>query len=148
VTALSAEPLAAALWSAAGAVPGPEAPAATIFAHVLRAVLLLGTFAALYALVPQGPRGRWPVMAGAASATVLFLLARGAFIVSMERLWTNLSVVYGSLAAAALLMLWAWYVSAIVLLGASIASHTKVMVLEREDAETTAQRHVAQTNPA
>ena len=141
VLALSAGPLVDVLWTRAGALPGSRHLVAGATTLLLRALLLLAAFAALDAVVPQGERGRRPVLVGAAAATVLFLAAHACFVVVMRWVWTNLSLVYGPLAMATVLLTWAWYVGMILLFGASLASHAKVMRLEGRSAHTAGRRH-------
>jgi uncharacterized BrkB/YihY/UPF0761 family membrane protein len=78
---------------------------------------------------------------GAVTATALFLLAHAGFVLAMRWLWGNLSLVYGPIAVATVLLTWAWYVGMIVLFGASLASHAKVMRLEGQSAREAGRRH-------
>lgn len=126
--ALSAGPLLQVARSAVGIFPGSRGPAFEILQVFLSGCLLLGAFFLVYTVVPRGDRLISAAFAGAALATVLFLLARGAFLLVIDRLWSNLTVVYGPMAIAALLLLWAWYVGLIILIGGSFASHVKTMV--------------------
>jgi len=141
VLALSTGPLVELLWTQAGGLPGSRRLVVEVTTLLLRALLLLAAFAALYAVVPQGDRGRRPVLAGAVAATLLFLLAHAAFVLAMRWVWGNLSLVYGPLAVATVLLTWAWYVGMIVLFGASLASHAKVMRLEGRSAGEARRRH-------
>lgn len=109
----------------------------------LRALLLLATFSVIYAVVPRGARDRRAVLVGAGAATALFLLARWLFLLWVGRLWESLSLIYGPLAVAAMLLLWAWYVALITLFGGALASHAKVMVFEGQSAAAARQRHLA-----
>lgn len=141
VLALSMGPLVELLWTRAGGLPGSRRLVVAAATLLLRSLFLLAAFAALYAVVPQGERGRRPVLVGAVAATLLFLAAHAASVVAMRWVWDNLSLVYGPLAVATVLLTWAWYVGLIVLFGASLASHAKVMRLEGEDAGEAARRH-------
>ena len=139
--ALSAGPLVELLWGGAEALPGPRQLAVEGLTVVLRALLLLAAFTTLYAIVPQGKRGRQPVLIGAVAATGLFLAAHAVSVTALRWAWDNLSLVYGPLAVATVLLLWAWYVGMIVLFGASLASHVKTMRLEGQSPASAAHQH-------
>ena len=141
--ALSAGPLLGLLWRAAGAAPGPGSPALAGAEAAVRVLLLVATFYALYAVVPHGERGRRAALVGAVAAAALFLAARAAFLAVLGRLWASFDLVYGPLAVAAVLLLWAWYVGLVVLFGGSLASHAKVMLLEGKGPAEAERRHVA-----
>lgn len=79
---------------------------------------------------------------GAGTATALFLLTEGIFGRVADRIWATLSVLYGSLALAVLLLSWSWYVALITLACGGFASHIKVMILERRSATEAGERHV------
>ena len=139
--ALSTAPVVELLWTRAGGLPGSRRLVVEVTTLLLRALLLLAAFATLYAVVPRGERGRQPVLVGAITATVLFLVVHAAFVMAMRWVWGNLSLVYGPLAVATVLLTWAWYVGMIVLFGASLASHAKVMRLEGQSAREAGQQH-------
>ena len=139
--ALSAGPLLGLLWRVAGAATGPRPPA--VAEAVVRVLLLVATFYALYAVVPHGERGRRAALVGAVAAAALFLAARAAFLAALDRLWASFDLIYGPLAVAAVLLLWAWYVGLAVLFGGSLASHAKVMLAEGRSAAEAERRHVA-----
>lgn len=139
---LAARPLLEALWSAADGGSGPNPAFRAFLRETVRALLMFGTFSAVYAVVPRGTRRWQAVLTGAATATLLFLLARFGFGVVLGPLWRNLQLVYGPLAVAVLLLVWAWYVALITLFGGSVASHVKTMLVEGLDPGAAARRHV------
>jgi membrane protein len=108
--------------------------------HVL---LLVAAFYALYTVVPYGERHRRSALVGALTATALFLLVRAGFLAMLDRFWETMTLIYGPLALAALLLSWAWVVGLIVLVGGSLASHINVMLVEGSSAEDAERRHVA-----
>lgn len=123
-------------------LPGPDSLQLAIAAGIVHVVLLLAIFTLVYAYVPRGERLWRAVFIGAIVATALFLLAQGVFTLLFDVLWRNLSLVYGPIAFAALLMTWSWYVSLVTLVGGAVASHVKVMVLERQPAPAAHARHI------
>jgi uncharacterized BrkB/YihY/UPF0761 family membrane protein len=98
-------------------------------------------FTLVYAFVPQGDRLWRAALIGAGAATGLFLLAQGVFAVLSDVIWDNLSLLYGPLATAAVLLSWSWYVALITLAGGALASHIKVMILEDDSAQQAGRRH-------
>ena len=140
--ALSSGPMLALLWQAADDAPWPERAASSGALAAVRGLLLAATFFLVYYFVPRGERDARAALAGAAAAAVLFLVARGAFLLSVDRLWGNFSLVYGPLAVGAVLLLWAWYAALITLFGGSLASHAKVMRVEGRSAAEAGRRHV------
>lgn len=123
-------------------LPGNDGSQLALISGIVHAVLLLLIFSLVYTFVPRGKRHWQSVLVGAAVATALFLAAQGVFGLVLDRLWRNLSLVYGPFAVAVLLLTWAWYVALITLAGGAVASHTKVMVLEGRSAGTAREQHV------
>lgn len=144
--ALSAAPLLDLLWAAGEA--GSRQPVAWLGAGAVRLLLLVATFWALYMIVPHGERGRGATLLGALAAAALFLAARAVFLAALDRVWAGFSLVYGPLAVAAVLLLWAWWVGLAVLYGGSLASHVKVMAVEGKSAAEAERRHVPRKQPA
>lgn len=140
--AVTVQPLLELFW-------GPQDGAGGIFtarwligagAHAL---VLFAAFFALYAVVPHGERNYRAVAIGATAATCLALLLRVGVMVLSGQLWSSYTLMYGPLALAALMLTWSWVFGLIVLFGASLASHAKVMVFEGRSAEEAESRHVA-----
>ncbi|MDP9355403.1 MAG: YihY family inner membrane protein [Chloroflexota bacterium] len=145
--ALSARPLLSPVWSALDVLPGPLSLVARPALVIVRGLLLLATFYLIYAIIPRGERVRKAALIGAIAATLLFLLARVVFLFFTGHLWANFNLIYGPLAVAAILMLWAWYVALITLFGASLASHAKTMLIEDQTAAEAASEHVERKVP-
>ena len=144
--ALTAEAVVDRLWTAAGVPYGPRGATMATTVAAVRAGVLVLTFYALYALVPRGRRGRRAALTGAVVAAALFLVARALFLAALSRIWAGFDLVYGPLAVAAVLLLWAWYAALVVLFGASLASHAKVMLAEGASPTEARRRHV-ERNP-
>ncbi len=92
---------------------------------VLIAVLVMGALAVLYRVAPDrdAPKFRW-VSVGAASATVLWLLASAAFSLYVG-LAGNYAKTYGALAGVVILLLWLWISTYAILLGAEINAESE-----------------------
>jgi membrane protein len=140
--ALLASPMVEAAWRTVRLLPAGEALVINVVAELVQALLLVVSLVTIYAFVPSGQR-RWrAVFVGAAVAAVLFYAAQSAFLLLLDVISETLRVLYGPLASAALLLVWAWYVALITLVGGAVASHTKVMVIEGHGAREAERRHV------
>lgn len=139
--ALASDPLIRLAWGGARFLPGPDGIVVQIVEETTQALLLVTVFALVYAFVPRGDRLWRAVLTGAGVATMLFLLAQGVFTALIDVIWPNLNLLYGPLATAALLLLWAWYVALITLIGGGLASHIKVMILEHGDTSAASRAH-------
>jgi membrane protein len=94
---------------------------------VVPALLSLGAFAVLYRYVPGAPMKMNGVWAGAATATVLFELAKNGFSFYLAN-FSRYDLVYGSLGAAVTFLVGLYLSAAVLLLGAEVASeYPKVM---------------------
>ena len=132
-----------------GSAPSGDDLLTRALLEVTQTLLIFGAFALVYAVVPLGQRRWQPVLIGAAVVTALFLGTRAVFTAIVDLLWDSLATLYGPLATAAFLLTWVYWVALIVLFGASLSSHIKVMSLEGVSAQDTERRHVARTeNPA
>jgi YihY family inner membrane protein len=140
--ALASRPLLQAAWDVLGLVPGPDGRAFQAVQLVVRVALLLVVFTLVYVVVPRGERFWRAAFMGAMVATALFVAAQGVFALVLDTLWANLSLIYGPLAFATLLLTWAWYIAFITLIGGALASHVKVMILEGRPAGDAARAHV------
>lgn len=109
-------------------------------AWVVQAVLLMVVFFAMYRFLPRGRQGAREALVGAVTATCLFLLARLLFsyyfYLSLSR-----NLIYGSLGAAIIILVWTWVVAVILLFGGELASHYKMMRLEGRSAEEVRRFH-------
>jgi membrane protein len=91
------------------------------------ALLSLGAFAMLYRFVPSAPVKMSGVWTGAATATILFELAKNGFSFYLAN-FGRYDVVYGSLGAAVTFLIGLYLSAAVLLLGAEVAAeHPKVM---------------------
>jgi YihY family inner membrane protein len=140
--AFASRPLLELAWDTLRLVPGPDNAVLEAVQVVVRAVLLLIVFTLVYSVVPRGERLWRAAFAGAVVATTLYLAAQAGFILAIDTLWPNLELIYGPLAFAALLLSWGWYIALITLVGASLASHIKVMILEGQGRERASEEHV------
>lgn len=131
------------LWNTMRTIPGPDGLVVDGVSAIVRIALLLTIFTMVYAFVPRGDRLWRAVLTGAGLATGLYLVAQFAFSLLVDTIWTNLSLIYGPLALAALLLTWCWYVALITLVGAGFASHVKGMIIEERSTAQTHAQHTA-----
>ncbi len=133
IFALLSGPLVEGGLSAAGGAPGPREPAYAALRFVTTAVVVWTMLVTVYLVVPRGRR-RWrAAAAGATLATVLFLATRTGFTIGLAMLGDTLGIIYGPIAVAALLLVYGWYASLILLVGGSFAAHVKVLRIETAD---------------
>ncbi len=144
--ALLTRPAIALVERAFGVRSTGDDPATLLLVEVIQVLLIFGAFTLIYAVVPHGRRMWRAVLIASVSVTVLFLLTRAVFTAVVDLLWQSLATLYGPLASAAFLLTWVYWVALIVLFGASLSSHIKVMHLEGASVQETEQRHVARTN--
>jgi membrane protein len=99
----------------------------------LPAVLSLVTFAALYRYVPNAPVKMAGVWVGAATATLLFELAKNGFSFYLAN-FGRYDVIYGSLGAAVTFLVGLYVSAAVLLYGAEVAAeYPKVVRGEHDD---------------
>ena len=131
-----------ALWEVLWAIPGPDRLMFSVTKNVVRALLLFALFVVVFAAVPRGER-RWRAVAvGALASTAAFLIAQGIFRLVLDGVWQNMTLAYGQIALAALLMTWAWIVALITLAGGGLASHVKVLLIEDAGTRESSARHL------
>jgi membrane protein len=118
-------------------------PLAWVVGAAVHLLLLVLAFFALYTVVPHGERNARAALIGAIAATVLVLIVRAIFVAVLDRLWASFELIYGPLTLAALLLTWGWLLGLIILVGGSLASHVKVMVIEGHSPSEAERRHVA-----
>lgn len=140
--AVIVRPLLALLWDSREGT-GDVLTIHWFIAFGVQTLIVFAAFFALYAVVPRGERNVRAVAIGAVAATGLALLLRVSVVVLFDRLWASYALMYGPLALAAIMLTWSWVFGLIVLFGASLASHVKVMVFEGKSLEETEARHVA-----
>jgi len=103
------------------------------FSFVGPALLSLGAFAALYRYVPSAPVKMSGVWAGAATATVLFELAKNGFSFYLAN-FSRYDLVYGSLGAVVTFLVGLYLSTSVLLLGAEVAAeYPKVASGEHDD---------------
>jgi len=103
------------------------------FSFVGPALLSLGAFAALYRFVPSAPVKMSGVWAGAATAAVLFELAKNGFSFYLAN-FGRYDLVYGSLGAVVTFLVGLYLSAAVLLFGAEVAAeYPKVASGEHDD---------------
>lgn len=99
--------------------------------------IMLAIFLLIYKYVPN-TRTTWDgVLAGAILAAVLFEIARTVFVLYLTR-FANYELLYGNLASAVILLVWIYYSSLILVLGAEFGSEYARMNREIREGKTPA----------
>lgn len=115
-----------------------------LFRQGIPDLLLLVTFFLVYRYVPRNKISWKASLVGTITATVLFLIARPFFLRYVLNI-SNFGVIYGSLTIAIILIIWAWVVGVILLLGGEIASHVQAMLIDGMSLEEIEERHLARS---
>ncbi len=146
VLALASGLLVDLLWRALQVLPAGRGLVFELVPEATRVALLLVAFFLIYRFVPRGRRDSRAALVGAVVATLLFLAARPLFI-GYVRQFGRHSVVYGSLAVAIILVLWAWLVALITLFGGELTAHIQKMTFEGAEREEVERLHDAHLSP-
>ncbi|MBW3623768.1 MAG: YihY/virulence factor BrkB family protein [Armatimonadetes bacterium] len=111
-----------------------------IVTEAVPGLLLLGTYFLVYQFVPR-TNPKWQAsVAGAGAATLLFMIARPLFLGYIQQ-FASYNLIYGSLAAVIILLIWAWIVAYITLFGGELASHVHMMYFEGRSPEEVGESH-------
>lgn len=133
VLLLGGRPLIGDVLGWAGTLDGPGRILWQVVEGAVRLSLLLGVFLLLYYYVPRGERYWRAALTGAIVAMGLYVAAEAVYSLFIDRIRETLSLIYGPMAMAVLLLTWTWYVALLTLIGASVASHVKVLMIEKHD---------------
>jgi membrane protein len=107
---------------------------------VLPLVLLILAFFLTYRYVPRRDVSHRAAVTGAIAATLLFVAARPIFLHYLSR-FGEYNLLYGSLTFLIILILWAWLVAIILLLGGHVTAHTQKVLIEGQPANEVERRH-------
>jgi membrane protein len=122
------------LWNQIPFLPSSQGFLFFLLRRAIPDILLLVTFYLIYRYVPRR-RVNWKAaVSGTLVALVLFIIARPLFLNYIFN-FANFGVIYGSLAVAIIIILWAWIVSVILLLGGEVVSHIQEMMIEGKPRE-------------
>lgn len=129
------------LWNQIPFLPSNEGFLFFLLRRAIPDILLLVTFYLIYRYVPRR-RVNWKAaLSGTLIALVLFIIARPLFLNYIFN-FANFGVIYGSLAVAIIIILWAWIASGILLLGGEVVSHIQEMMIEGKPLEEVEKRHL------
>ncbi len=123
-------------------LPAGEGMLVPLLRSFVPATLLGIAFFLIYRFVPRRRQHWQAALAGTAIATALFLLARPIFVGYVVH-FSNHNVIYGSIGAVVVILLWIWIIALILLFGGEIAAHTQEMLIEGRSASEVARRHAA-----
>lgn len=145
--AVSTRPALAFVERAVGLTPASAEVIGRIATELSQTVLIFLALTLVYAVVPLGTRLWRAVLIAAAVTTALFLATRAAVTAVVTLIWSAIETIYGPLALAVFLLTWVYWVAVVVLFGASLSSHIKVMLIEGASVAETRRRHVPRTSP-
>lgn len=129
------------LWNQIPFLPSNQGFVFFLLRRAIPDILLLVTFFLIYRYVPRRRVSWKAALSGTLIALVLFILARPLFLNYIFN-FANFGVIYGSLAVAIIIILWAWIVGVILLLGGEVVSHMQEMMIEGKPREEVAERHL------
>jgi membrane protein len=112
-----------------------------IITNLVASALIFISVLLIYRFVPRRRVAWRAAIAGAAVTTILFSLGRPIFWYWINT-FAEYHLVYGSMAAAVILILWAYIVSLFLLIGGELTSHIQEMVIEGKPAEKVEERHL------
>jgi membrane protein len=113
----------------------------SIIENVVAAALIFISVLLIYRFVPRRRVAWRAAVVGAAVVTILFSLGRPIFWYWVNS-FAEYHLVYGSMAAAVILILWAYIVSLFLLIGGELTSHIQEIVIEGKPAEEVEKRHL------
>jgi membrane protein len=116
-------------------LPGEASDTFALITQLIRVLLMLAAFFMIYRFVPRKRLDWRSIAVGTVVATTLFVAARPLFYGYVENL-ANYNLMYGGIAIAVVLLVWAWVAAFIAILGGEMASHFQTMVLEGAGAKT------------
>ncbi|HEV2529215.1 MAG TPA: YihY/virulence factor BrkB family protein [Thermomicrobiales bacterium] len=114
--------------------------------EVTQTALILAAFLLTFYVLPHGHRSWRAAMIAAVLSTVLFLVIRALFTAAIGWLWDSFSTLYGPLTTAAFLLTWVYWAAVVVLFGASLSSHIKVMLVDGRTGNEAERAHVARSD--
>lgn len=129
------------LWNQIPFLPSNQGLLFLILRRAIPDLLLLVTFYLIYRYVPRRRVSWKAALSGTIVALVLFILARPLFLTYIFN-FEKFGVIYGSLAVAIIIILWAWIVSVILLLGGEVVSHIQEMMIEGKPREEVENSHL------
>jgi membrane protein len=130
------------LWGALDWFPEAQDFLQTWLVEIIAAVLLLLAIFLMYRFIPRR-RVDWKVaLFSAFLAAITIVLARPIFTTYVED-FTDFNVIYGSLGVLVILIIWAWLMALIILLGAEFASHWQMLWIENKSIDEIVQAHEA-----
>lgn len=140
VVGLAARLLLDLFWGRLGLMQGEAELLRQAVRRVVPLALLVLAFFLTYRYVPRRDVSHRAALAGAITATLLFVAARPIFLSYLNR-FNEYNLLYGSLTFLIILILWAWLVAIILLLGGHVAAHAQKVLIEGQPAEEVERRH-------
>lgn len=128
------------VWAQPGALLAQAGLIQEVVRWVLPLALLVLAFFLTYRYVPRRDVSHRAAFVGAVSATLLFVAARPIFLGYLNR-FSEYNLLYGSLTFLIILILWAWLVAIILLLGGHVTAHTQKVLIEGQPAADVERRH-------
>lgn len=140
IFALAAPSLVTLFRDVMGLIPVNDALTLRVILQILPGILLFTAFFLTYKFIPKREVDWRAAASGSLLATFLFLIARPLFFTYVQN-FADYHVVYGSLAAIVILIIWTWLVALILIFGAEVVAHIQMIMIEGQSPEEVEQRH-------
>jgi membrane protein len=145
VVALLAGPVLPLIFTLAERPFRPPGAAVQLLQQALPAVLILLALFLIYRYVPRRRISKIAALAGTLVAGILFFAARPIFTTYIQN-FGNYNLIYGSITAIIVLILWVWLTALILIYGGEVAAHVQFMILDGLSARQVEERHL-ERNP-
>jgi membrane protein len=128
------------MWGALNWFPEAQDFLQTWLVEIIAASLILLAIFLMYRFIPRRSVDWKVALLSAFLATLAIVLARPLFASYVEN-FAEFDVIYGSLGVLVILIVWAWLMALIILLGAEIASHWQMLWIENKSIAEIIQTH-------
>lgn len=123
----------------------PPGMAVQVLQQALPSVLVLLALFLIYRYVPRRRISKLAALSGTLVAGILFFTARPIFASYMQN-FGNYNLVYGSITAIIVLILWVWLTALILIYGGEVAAHVQFIILDGLSARQVQEKHL-ERNP-
>lgn len=141
LVALLAGPVITLIFSLTERSFGPPDPAVQLLQHAIPAVLILLSLYLIYRYVPRRRISKLAALSGTLVAGILFFTARPIFTTYIQN-FGNYNLIYGSITAIVVLILWVWLTALIVIYGGEVAAHVQFIILDGLSARQVKEKHL------
>ena len=140
ILALASNFLLGIVWEALRVAPTTGGLITSLLEIIVPFILMLAAFFLLYRFVPHEHTDWRAALPSALVATTIYAIARPLFFHYINQFGQQ-NIIYGSMAIAVILMLWAWIVALITLFGGELTAHIQRIMIEGQNPLSLRQEH-------